>query len=700
MTPNRFGKYEVRKKLGQGGFGTVYLSYDPHLKRQVAIKTCTSSDPDLRRRFAREAELAADLVHPNITTVFDFGVEGGAPYLVQEFLPGEDLSAKISRRERISPQRKLRFLLEVAKGLEYAHSRGVVHRDIKPGNIRVLDDDRVKIMDFGIAKLLQAESQLTRTGMAIGTAGYLPPEQIQGRPVDQRADIFSFGVLAYELLTYRRPFRGDDISAVFFSILSHEPPPVEEILPKCPPELGELVRRCLAKEPVDRFESFGPLIAELEGILTATWQESEDPTVQAPASVLRSVLGTNRAARSVLVSGARTTLGDGFEQSSFLTGLRLRRMSLLWLGLSICAVAAILIGLWSLSNRLREIAPESSTDIQVAASEPSTSTASPEHAFETHRPPEVASRMPEKVGPTVQGSTSKRRRQTWETIAEAPRGGTVQGTVDTRNANANLADLHPHDDVVEISDAEAQPPTVRSPQPSRPVGQSPQPAPQISTSQTPELQPRNERPPRIDPARSEARRVLVILAGPADAGVDTAEGALLQELSDAGADPTSVGFQSASQREGLVTGTPSDLKALGRRYAADLVVTGRLQSEAEPSLARFFVGRAVIDLRIYDASTGRQLSAETVQVGGDGRQGKAGTSAMAARVAAAKEAGRVAAQRVVRAGRLARKESSPIEDRRERLTVALASSNHRIPVTPQPDGSVARSFYISSEQES
>jgi len=262
----KIGKYEVIRKIGQGGFGVVFEGRDPFIKRRVAIKTCSTEDEDIRKRFFREAEIAGNLQHRHVVTVFDLGVQDGVPYLVQEYLPGEDLSHKIKRRDPLDDYTKLSYLVQVAEGLEYAHAQGVVHRDIKPANIRILEDGSVKIMDFGIAKLASAETQLTQTGMAMGTAGYLPPEQIRGEKVDLRADIFSYGVMSYELLAGQRPFVADNMSAVLFQIIGQEPPPLPSVWPGCPPALERLVKKCLAKNPAERYASFTPLLADLRPI--------------------------------------------------------------------------------------------------------------------------------------------------------------------------------------------------------------------------------------------------------------------------------------------------------------------------------------------------------------------------------------------------------------------------------------------------
>ncbi|MCP4656959.1 MAG: serine/threonine protein kinase [bacterium] len=271
----KIGKFDVTEKLGQGSFGIVYRGRDPDLKRDVAIKVCSVDDEDLRKRFLREAEISGNLQHKNIVTVFAFGYEQEIPYLVQEYLPGEDLRELIKRKAPLVPRDKLDYLRQVAQGLVYAHSQGVIHRDIKPGNVRLLEDGTNKIMDFGIAKLASAETQLTQKGVTMGTASYLPPEQVRGGDLDHRADIFSFGVLAYELLTYERPFRGNTLSALVYQILYKVPLPMTGVWPECPEELSDLVAKCLEKKPERRFASVEELIPELtaivEGIDAGKW---------------------------------------------------------------------------------------------------------------------------------------------------------------------------------------------------------------------------------------------------------------------------------------------------------------------------------------------------------------------------------------------------------------------------------------------
>ncbi len=260
----KIGKYQLQEQVGVGGFGEVFKAFDPLIKRHVALKTCTSASEEIRSRFFQEAEIAGNLQHRNITTVYDFGLDDGLPYLVQEFLTGEDLDRKIKRRDPLNFASKLGWMVQIARGLAAAHAAGVVHRDIKPSNIRILDDGSAKIMDFGIAKLLQQESGLTQTGMTIGTAAYLSPEQVRGDAVDARTDVFSFGVLAYELLTYSRPFEGREISAVLYHVLHSEPRSLVEVWPGAPVGVVAIVRRCLEKTASKRWADGSELARELE----------------------------------------------------------------------------------------------------------------------------------------------------------------------------------------------------------------------------------------------------------------------------------------------------------------------------------------------------------------------------------------------------------------------------------------------------
>jgi serine/threonine-protein kinase len=287
--PETIGKYEVVEQVAVGGFGVIYKGWDPFIKRTVAIKMCATPDEEVRQRFQQEAEFVGNLVHRNITLVFDYGVEDGVPYIVQEFLSGFDLDELLKAGVVQGEDSIVSILLQVAEGLEFAHERGIVHRDIKPSNIRVLEDGTVKIMDFGIAKSILAASKLTQTGIALGTAGYLAPEQIQGRTVDARTDIFALGVVAYELVTGVRPFESATLSNVLYKILNEEPrfPADSEV--NCSEALDRVIRRCMAKEPGDRYQNAGELLTELRQIAAAAAPDSAT-TKELTTGVLRRVM--------------------------------------------------------------------------------------------------------------------------------------------------------------------------------------------------------------------------------------------------------------------------------------------------------------------------------------------------------------------------------------------------------------------------
>lgn len=265
----RIGKYVVDAILGQGGMGVVYKAHDSY--RQVAIKmmlASLSASPSLRARFHREAQFTANLHHPNIVTVYDWGEEDDAPYLVMEFLEGRSLDRwQIDAPPPTAMLKKLNIITQACAGLKYAHDRNIVHRDIKPANIFVLNDDSVKLLDFGVARLkLDGDTSahgMTRTGQIVGSLQYMSPEQANGTKLDHRTDIFSMGVVLYELLSGVLPFRGRDTISTITKILTANPEPLSEYLPDCPTELVEATQRSLEKAARERYQSADELSFDL-----------------------------------------------------------------------------------------------------------------------------------------------------------------------------------------------------------------------------------------------------------------------------------------------------------------------------------------------------------------------------------------------------------------------------------------------------
>ncbi len=258
------GRYQLQEKLGQGGMGVVYRAFDSLIERVVAIKVISSPiepNPEMRERFFREARAAGQLSHKNIITIHDLGEHEGQPYLAMEYLDGEDLQRRLRRPEKMSLSRKLDLAIDICEGLEYAHSRGVVHRDVKPANIFITERGTVKVLDFGLARLVT--SQLTNTNMLMGTLNYMAPEQVRGERADQRSDIFSVGVVIYELLSGKKAFEGDSFASTLYKILQEVPEPLWKIDSTLPRELIAIVERSLAKPKDERYQQMSELRADL-----------------------------------------------------------------------------------------------------------------------------------------------------------------------------------------------------------------------------------------------------------------------------------------------------------------------------------------------------------------------------------------------------------------------------------------------------
>jgi serine/threonine protein kinase len=275
MSLEKLGKYQILSELGRGAGGVVYRARDPIINRLVALKTITTGlaeFPDLLQRFYQEAQSAGGLQHPNIVTIYDMGDEQGIPYIAMELLEGESLDQLIGRRTPLPVPLKLTYALQACRALDYAHKRGIIHRDIKPDNVMLTKDGTVKVVDFGIARVL--ETSKTQTGMLLGTFAYMSPEQYHGEHADARSDIWSFGVLLYELLAYQRPFKGQTPASLMHGICQQEPPPLLELAPECPAALEKVIQKVLRKSADERYQSMEELLLDLDPICKSLQAES------------------------------------------------------------------------------------------------------------------------------------------------------------------------------------------------------------------------------------------------------------------------------------------------------------------------------------------------------------------------------------------------------------------------------------------
>jgi eukaryotic-like serine/threonine-protein kinase len=284
------GKYQILELVGEGAMGVVYRAHDPVLERTVAIKVMNDAiarQEDLRKRFLREAQAAGSLQHPNVVCIYDLGDADGHLFIAMEFVPGVDLERMIELGEPLSLQSRLDIVIDVLTGLSYAHRKGIVHRDIKPANIRIAEDGRAKIMDFGVAHL--ASSSMTRTGSFLGTPSYMAPEQITQGATTAATDIFAVGAVLYQLLSMMKPFDAPTLQNLLFKIITEKPRSVTELTPGLPPALDRIVMKALEKEPSQRYSSALDMANELTSVRSKLSGPSYPASISLSASVADAI---------------------------------------------------------------------------------------------------------------------------------------------------------------------------------------------------------------------------------------------------------------------------------------------------------------------------------------------------------------------------------------------------------------------------
>jgi len=320
------GKYKLVRVIGEGGMGRVYEAMDPIIGRRVAVKTISlnfATDQETRARFFREAQAAGQLSHPNLITIHDIGEQEDMPYIVMEYLEGMDLSRAI-QQQQLSYDRKIQIMVDVCEGLAFAHSHDIVHRDIKPANIFVTNQGRIKILDFGLAR--GSMSDVTGTGKLVGTPNYMAPEQIRGDDIDHRADIFSSGVVFYELLSGRKAFEGESIATTMYKVLETQPEPVHLIDTQLPATLSQIIDRALTKDRSGRFQNSSEMLDAIVAAhgRTSLAERSRLQTMPLP--------GPRKSG-----SGAKSSPSKGIRRSTPLVGI----------GAAVAIAAIVGVAVWS-----------------------------------------------------------------------------------------------------------------------------------------------------------------------------------------------------------------------------------------------------------------------------------------------------------------------------------------------------------------
>jgi serine/threonine-protein kinase len=372
--PKTIGRYDIIEMVGRGGMGVLYRARDPMLERDVALKMMLvdfTMDQSARERFQREAKAVARLQHRNVVTIHELGEHDGAPYIVMEFLSGSDLEVLLVGEKPMPLADKLDVAIQLCEGLGYAHEQGIVHRDIKPSNVRVLEDGTVKILDFGIAKF--AVSTVTQSGTIMGTASYMSPEQIMGQPVDGRADLFSAGVLLFELLAGRKPFQGEQATAVVYQIMNVEPPTVRSQVPDLPEALDEIVSRALQKKADDRYSRASEMASDLQMVkmmLDLPLNSGEGASAAAgmagtpsvgSAKLYATTIGMKNPATALVQTPMRGSAEAAAADAAPRAAHGANRSGLLWVGAAVAVVAIGLAAMYFMRSGEPAAAPASAS---------------------------------------------------------------------------------------------------------------------------------------------------------------------------------------------------------------------------------------------------------------------------------------------------------------------------------------------------
>jgi eukaryotic-like serine/threonine-protein kinase len=418
----RFGRYEIVAELGRGAMGVVYKARDPQIDRLVAVKTVSmwgqdrEEETDFRMRFLNEAQAAGRLHHAGIVSIFDVGEnpENQEQYIVLEYVAGESLNRILAREKKLPLSRALKLAEEIAEALDYAHEQGVVHRDIKPGNILITEDGHAKIADFGIAKLNLAH--FTLPGRVMGTPAYMAPEQLSGEGVDGRSDLFSLGVILYAMVTGHSPFQGNSATTVCFKVANREPVAASAFDLNLPPELDEVISRAMAKDPQRRYQSgadFADDLRQLQQIfeIGSTTTSVRAAMLTAPKTATTRI-GTTRRRASATHSAADMNR----EELLVLSAIRKAPIRSVMLGSA--ALALLLIA--GVQSNLLVISPKLGVSALSVSAAPETATSNESRRPSSVQPHDAASSAPTTLASSSRPSVAKARRHKTQPSISVP----------------------------------------------------------------------------------------------------------------------------------------------------------------------------------------------------------------------------------------------------------------------------------------
>ena len=465
--PTQIGKYKIVELVGEGAMGTVYRATDSVLGRTVAVKVMNASiarQQDHRQRFLREAQAAGSLQHPNVVTIYDLGELDGHLFIAMEFVHGTDLERLMTNVEPLKLQSKLDIIVDVLMGLSYAHKHGIVHRDIKPANIRVGEDGKAKIMDFGVAHL--ASSDMTRTGLVVGTPSYMAPEQVMGGKAVPGTDLFAVGAVLYHLITGSKPFEGPTLQSLFYRIVTDMPKPLDEVRPGLPTSLNNIIQKAMAKDPAERYTT----ALDMANAIIAVRAELSGNAYASTASLTASAVNVVEAYAPKPVA-----VGNG--------------RNIPWKPVTMAAggLAVLLVG-WMAFARPSDDAPavasapvmESSLTPTTTPSSATTPPAEPTPVTqkkEIEDTPVVAAPIEKKRAPERKKEPEKRPQKPAPKPA-APTRATAQSTTPSRPQTATQSVVVPAPQIVSPRVQESTPRIVVNPPPAPPPVRAPDPTPE------------------------------------------------------------------------------------------------------------------------------------------------------------------------------------------------------------------------------